>query len=104
MTAVMKPIARHMEETGISVDQLVTAAGLDAKLIKAIVSGNYTPSPSQRQRLAAALVFRPMTFPGGTRSRSNTCAATVRNVDAQLDLMRMPAWFCMSQVVLMGLQ
>ena len=55
MWAVMKPIARCMEETGISVEQLVTAAGLDAKLVQAIVSGNYTPSPSQRQRLAAAL-------------------------------------------------
>ena len=55
MAAVMKPIARYMEETGISVDQLVTAAGLDAKIVKAIVSGNFTPSPSQRQRLAAAL-------------------------------------------------
>jgi len=52
---LMKPLARYMEETGISVDQLVAAAGLDAKLVKAIVSGNYTPSPSQRQRLAAAL-------------------------------------------------
>ena len=51
----MKPIARYIEETGISVDQLVAAAGLEAKLVKAIVSGNYTPSPSQRQRLAAAL-------------------------------------------------
>ncbi len=51
----MKPIAHYLEETGISVGQLVAAAGLDAKLVKAIVSGNYTPSPSQRQRLAAAL-------------------------------------------------
>ena len=51
----MKPITRYMEETGISVSQLVTATGLDAKLVKAIVSGNYTPGPSQRQRLAAAL-------------------------------------------------
>ena len=55
MTAVMKPIARIMEEAGISVGQLVTAAGLDAKLVKAIVTGNYTASPAQRQRLAAAL-------------------------------------------------
>jgi len=46
----MKPIAHYVEETGISVGQLVAAAGLDAKLVKAIVSGNYTPSPSQRQR------------------------------------------------------
>jgi ribosome-binding protein aMBF1 (putative translation factor) len=44
-----------MEDTGMSVDQLVAAAGLDTKLVKAIVSGNYTPSPSQRQRLATAL-------------------------------------------------
>jgi hypothetical protein len=44
-----------MEETGIGLGQLVTATGLDSKLVKAIVSGNYTPSPSQRQRLAAAL-------------------------------------------------
>jgi ribosome-binding protein aMBF1 (putative translation factor) len=51
----MKPIARHMEDAGIGVGQLVTATGLDAKVVKAIVSGNYTPSPSQRQRLAAAL-------------------------------------------------
>jgi hypothetical protein len=51
----MKPLARHMEETGIGVSQLVAATGFDARLIKAIVGGNYTPSPSQRQRLAGAL-------------------------------------------------
>ena len=51
----MKPIARYMEEMGISLDQLVKSAGLDAKLVAAIVSGNYTPSPAQRQRLADAL-------------------------------------------------
>jgi hypothetical protein len=51
----MKPIARHMEEAGISLEQLIAAAGLDAKLVKAIVSGNYTASPFERKRLAAAL-------------------------------------------------
>ncbi len=51
----MKLLARYMEETGMSLDQLVAAAALDAKLVKSIVSGNYTPSPSQRQRLAAAI-------------------------------------------------
>jgi ribosome-binding protein aMBF1 (putative translation factor) len=55
MAAVIKPVARFMEEAGISVSQLVTATGLDAKLVKSIVNGNYTPSPSERQRLAAAL-------------------------------------------------
>jgi transcriptional regulator with XRE-family HTH domain len=51
----MKTIGRLMEETGISLGQLVTATGLDAKTVKAIAGGNYIPSPSQRQRLAAAL-------------------------------------------------
>ncbi len=51
----MKPITRYLEESGISVAQLVKDTGMDARQVKAIVSGNFTPSPSQRQRLAAAL-------------------------------------------------
>lgn len=51
----MKPIAQHMEELGISLEQLVAAADVDPKTVTAIVTGNYTPSPSQRERLAAAL-------------------------------------------------
>jgi hypothetical protein len=51
----MKSLSRRMEETAISVHQLVAATRLEVKLVKAIVDGNYTPSPSQRQRLAAAL-------------------------------------------------
>ena len=53
--AFMKPLARHIEETGITVENLVEASGLEAKLVKAIAAGNYTPSPAERQRLAAAL-------------------------------------------------
>jgi len=55
MAAVMKAIARLMEESAIGVNELAAAAGLDTKLVKAVVSGNYTPSPAQRERLAAAL-------------------------------------------------
>ena len=44
-----------MEEAGTSLAQLATITGLDAKLVSAIAEGNYTPSPSQRDRLAAAL-------------------------------------------------
>jgi hypothetical protein len=44
-----------MEEAGVNVSQLVAATRLDTKLVKAIVNGNYTPSPSERQRIAAAL-------------------------------------------------
>jgi hypothetical protein len=53
--AAVKPVARYLEELGINVGELVTRSGLDAKMVRAIVSGNYTPSPTQRQRLAAAL-------------------------------------------------
>ena len=52
---IVKPIARYVEESGITPDQLAVAAGLDAKTVKAIVSGNFTASPQQRQRLVAAL-------------------------------------------------
>ena len=51
----MKPLARVMEETGTSLQRLVEASGLEAKLVKAIATGNYTPSPSERERLATAL-------------------------------------------------
>ena len=51
----MKPLAQYMEETGTNLEQLVEASGLEAKLVRVIASGNYTPSPSERQRLAAAL-------------------------------------------------
>jgi plasmid maintenance system antidote protein VapI len=55
----MKPIAHYLEQTGITVDQLITAARLDPKVVKAIVSGNYTASPLQRQRLSAVLGVSP---------------------------------------------
>jgi hypothetical protein len=51
----MKPISHFMEAAGIGVIQLVKDTGLDGKLVDAIVSGNFTASPSQRLRLAAAL-------------------------------------------------
>lgn len=55
MASIVKPIARYLEETGMTIDQLITASALEAPRVKAIVAGNYTPSPSDRQRLAAAL-------------------------------------------------
>jgi len=39
----------------MTLDQLVSASKLDVKLVTAIVTGNYTPSPSQRELIAAAL-------------------------------------------------
>jgi cyanate lyase len=50
-----KSIGDYMEAAGLGVAELAAAAGLDRKLVKAIVDGNFTASPTQRQRLAAAL-------------------------------------------------
>jgi len=51
----MKPIGYYMNERGIGVEQLSEVSSLEIKLVKSIVAGNYTPSPSDRKRLAAAL-------------------------------------------------
>jgi hypothetical protein len=51
----MKPIAHYMELRGLSEGELVKATGLDKKLVRAIVSGNYIASPTQRERLSGAL-------------------------------------------------
>ncbi len=51
----MKPLAQHMQEKEMSVNQLVATTGLDEWTVQAIATGNYTASPSERQRLATAL-------------------------------------------------
>jgi ribosome-binding protein aMBF1 (putative translation factor) len=81
----MKSLARHMEEAGVSVVQLVAATRLHVKLVKAIMDGNYTPSPSQRQRLAAALGVSADEISEDTRLRFNTGAATGRKAAAKLE-------------------
>jgi len=51
----MKPIGHYIRERGMSVERLSADSSLEIQLVKSIVAGNYTPSPSHRQRLAAAL-------------------------------------------------
>jgi transcriptional regulator with XRE-family HTH domain len=51
----MKPLAHWLEQQEMSIGQLVEGTRLDRKRVAAIVSGNYTPSPAERQSLAAAL-------------------------------------------------
>jgi transcriptional regulator with XRE-family HTH domain len=58
MTQVQS-IAAWMAERGLSQEQVLQASGLDRKVVEAIVQGRYTPSPQQRQRLAAALGVTP---------------------------------------------
>ncbi len=54
-----KSVADWMAERGISLAELVEASGLDRRVVEAITRGQYTPSPQQRQRLAAALGVGP---------------------------------------------
>lgn len=51
----MRSISDWMAERGLGFDQLLEGAGLERKVLEAIVQGRYTPSPQQRQRVAAAL-------------------------------------------------
>jgi hypothetical protein len=55
----IKSVAHWMTERGIDLPGLVAAARLDNPVVEAIVAGRYTPSPEQRQRLAAALSVQP---------------------------------------------
>jgi hypothetical protein len=48
-----------MNECRLDLNQLVAASGLDRRVVEASVQGRYTPSPDQRQRLAAALGVEP---------------------------------------------
>lgn len=48
-------IADWMQQRGITREALLQASGLDRRVFEAIVQGRYTPSPPQRQQLAAAL-------------------------------------------------
>jgi transcriptional regulator with XRE-family HTH domain len=54
-----RSIADWMTERGLTFEQLLAAAGLDRKVLDAIVHGRYTPSPQQRRRVAAALGVEP---------------------------------------------
>jgi len=52
----MEPV-RSVEELcaahGLDVKQLATKSGLDERRVQAIVSGRWTPSPTERDRIAA---------------------------------------------------
>lgn len=54
-----KSVADWIAERGLSVGQIVEASGLEKRVVEAIARGQYTPSPHQRQALAAALGVTP---------------------------------------------
>ena len=46
----IKTIAAWMTERQLDLAKLVAAAGLERRVVEAIVQGRYTPSPQQRSR------------------------------------------------------
>lgn len=55
----VKSVGEWMASRGRAQADLVAATGLDPRVVDAIVHGRYTPSPQQRQSLAAALGVSP---------------------------------------------
>ena len=48
-------VAEHCSQRGLSADELIARSGLDAQRVQAILLGRWTPSPVERQKVAAAL-------------------------------------------------
>jgi hypothetical protein len=54
-----KSVREWQAERNLGDDALLAASGLEKKVLDAILQGRYTPSPQQRQRVAAALGIAP---------------------------------------------
>jgi hypothetical protein len=57
--APVKSLTEWMAERGLGLAELVATSGLDSKVVEAVACARYTPSPQQRQRLAAAVGVNP---------------------------------------------
>jgi ribosome-binding protein aMBF1 (putative translation factor) len=55
MASQARFIAAWMAERKLGIEELLDSSQLDRKVLEAIISGRYTPSPNQRRSLAAAL-------------------------------------------------
>jgi transcriptional regulator with XRE-family HTH domain len=51
----MPTIDYILEQTQVSVAELAAKSGLEKKRVEAIIDGRWTPSPDERNRIAAAL-------------------------------------------------
>jgi len=51
----LRTIDQLLETTGWTVERLAEASGLPAERVEAIAHGRWTPSPRERQRVAASL-------------------------------------------------
>jgi hypothetical protein len=51
----MKTVEHLLEERGLAIDELADRAAMDVERALAIADGRWTPSPQERDRIAAAL-------------------------------------------------
>jgi len=51
----MKLLADVLSAKGMSMEKLVNDSGIEIRVVKLLLSGSYTPSPSERARIAGAL-------------------------------------------------
>ena len=51
----MKTLDRICEELGVSVDEIAKRTGLTRKRVESSMVGRWTPSPTDRERIATAL-------------------------------------------------
>ncbi len=50
----MKTVEHLFELTGLAIEDIAEAAGLPVERVAAIAEGRWTPSPDERQQIAAA--------------------------------------------------
>jgi ribosome-binding protein aMBF1 (putative translation factor) len=50
----MRTVEHLLEQTGLSIDELASRAKIDVERAEAIADGRWTPSPKERERIAAA--------------------------------------------------
>lgn len=50
----MRTVEHLLEQTGTSIDDLAERAGMESERVAAIGDGRWTPSPQERERIAAA--------------------------------------------------
>ncbi len=55
----IRSLAEWMTDRGIELADLIESSALDRKVLRAMIEGRYTPSPQQRQRVAAAIGVEP---------------------------------------------
>lgn len=55
----MKALDQLIEETGLSVDEIAAQAKIPSERVSAMIDGRWTPSPSDREKMAAVFGLTP---------------------------------------------